>query len=76
MKRGKSCPRSEMVVVEMFLDASDDLYETLASLFELRLLNDPAMDAPSSWGAHDVHLIEKMINPVCIKKWRPIAVLS
>eukprot|EP00959_Pyramimonas_sp_CCMP1952_P207892 4348580-Pyramimonas_sp.AAC.1 len=34
------------------------------------------MDEPCGWDEHDVHLIETMTNPLHMKKWRPIAVLS
>ena len=64
-----------MLVAEMLKGVPDEVFEIIASIFILRLLNHPGVGKDDAWDIRDIHLLEKCFNPKTMRKWRPIALL-
>eukprot|EP00959_Pyramimonas_sp_CCMP1952_P320587 6708711-Pyramimonas_sp.AAC.1 len=60
LKKGKSCSRSDMVVAEMLQEGPDEVFDIIAALFGLRLINHPTLAEDEVWDEFDIHLIEKV----------------
>ena len=50
-KKGKTSA-DDLIVAEMLLDLSDDIFGVLAAAFQLRLLNHTSEDDDVSWDHH------------------------
>ena len=74
MPIGKTCA-SDYVVVEMLQQLDDDVLDTLARVFRLRLLNHESEDVESAWNEQVLNLIKKKATVEFIKDFRPITIL-
>ena len=72
-KRGTTCA-NDGVVAEMLLSLEDDVFESLASVFEFRLLNHDSEVSDASWDYQVVKLLQKRLNTKTLKDFRPIAI--
>ena len=77
LRRGKTCSREDRVTAEMLQELPDDVYETIAEIFSQRILNSNRTEANDSPGVlYEITLLEKVMNPMIMRNWRPIAVMS
>ena len=74
MATGKTCA-TDLVVAEMLHQLDDDVLDTLAAIFRLRLLSHESQDNECAWNEQVLNLIKKKVKLEFIKDFRPILIL-
>eukprot|EP00971_Amphidinium_carterae_P326327 6457033-Amphidinium_carterae.1 len=74
MSLGKTCAE-DRVVAEMLIGLPEEVYDKVAEVFRLRLLNLPPVARDNVWDRHVVRLIKKTVLVKSLTDVRPIAVL-
>ena len=60
----------------MLFELEDDVLETIAAAFRVRLLNNETEDSEQVWSQQLVILIQKKTRPVYLTDYRPIAIMA
>ena len=74
MAGGKVCA-DDGLVAEMLKHLDIDILHLIADVFKLRILNHSSEDDEQAWDQVLLNLIQKKVNPITIKDFRPIAIL-
>ena len=69
-----SCAEDHLVI-EMFRELDEDIWETLAKLFQFRLLNHWTEDEDPLWAGQLVAMVKKKSGKLTMRGFRPIAML-
>ena len=74
LQKGKTCA-DDMLVAVMLHQLDDDIWDLLATVFEMRILNHVSESDDAAWELQMVNLLRKKSIPKTVKDFRPIAIM-
>ena len=72
---GRTSCAEDQVVIEMLRELDSDIWETIASCFQFRLMNHWTEETDKSWNTQLVTMVKKKSGKLTMRGFRPIAML-